>query len=304
MSFEQNESTDQEHSSSHQDSLTDLTHTVRHGICSATRSGSGRPVLLLHGVTRSWRDWIPVMARLPADWQLVAIDHPGHGDSARTPNQYQVIDYARSVRKFVDSEFDSPVTIVGHSLGAMVALWLAAECRNRISAVVLEDPPFHRMGQRIADTPYLSLFRGMQEIVLHGGTVEEMTEKLGALRLPADNGTVRLGDVRTRASLQFSAQCLRQLDLEVFAPLTAAAWLDGFEYDSLWSRLTCPVLLLQGDVSAGGAFTDADVALARKCAPLAQHLFFDGTGHQIHSNALDEFVVAVQQFVDREVIDD
>jgi len=292
-----------EQSSSSQDSLTDLTHAVRHGIYSATRPGSGRRVLWLHGVTRSWRDWHPVMARLPAEWQLVAIDHPGHGDSARTPNRYQVIEYARSVRKFFDAVFDSPVTIVGHSLGAMVALWLAAECRDRVSAVVLEDPPFHSMGRRIADTPYLSLFHGMHEITLLGGTVEEMREKLSALRLPADNGTVRLGDVRTRESLQFSAHCLQQVDPDVFKPLKQAAWLDGFEYDTLWSRLTCPALLLQGDMSAGGAFTDSDVAHARKCAPLAQHQFFDGTGHQIHSNALDEFVVAVQQFVDREVID-
>jgi pimeloyl-ACP methyl ester carboxylesterase len=123
-----------------------------------------------------------------------------------------------------------------------------------------------------------------------------MTESLAEIRLPSAQGTVRLGDVRDRASLEFSAECLADLDPEVLTPLIEARWLDGYDPATLWPRVSCPVLLLQGDPAAGGAFTDDDLFAARGALANHQYRRFDGVGHQIHRTCPDEFLAALRRF--------
>jgi pimeloyl-ACP methyl ester carboxylesterase len=251
-----------------------------------------RTLLLLHGVTRDWSDWEPLLPELSRDWRVVAVDHCGHGDSPRTPGEYRVTDYARHTAEFVRATFAEPPVVCGHSLGAMVALSLAAD--SLVDAAIFEDPPFHTMGRDIALTPYRAQFAGMYDVARRGGSVERMTDALAEIVLPEPGGvTVRLGDVRERTELEFSADCLQRLDPEVLAPLVAGRWLDGFDHAALLPRVKCPLLLLQGDPAAGGAFTDADVALA---PPQARHIRFDGTGHQIHRTRPVEFLAALREF--------
>jgi pimeloyl-ACP methyl ester carboxylesterase len=261
----------------------------------------GPSLLLLHGVARNWRDWEPLLPELMREWHVIALDHCGHGESARTAGQYLVVDYARDAADFVRATFTEPVTVMGHSLGAMVALSLAAECAELIAGAVLEDPPFHTMGRGIAETPYRAQFTGMKEVARQGGELLAMTEALAAIQLPTPQGHVRLGDVRDRASLQISAECLVHVDPEVFTPLIAGRWLEGFKYELLWPRVTCPALLLQGDPAAGGAFADADVALALRLLARKRHIRFAGVGHQIHGTRPKEVLTALHEFARTEL---
>ncbi|HEV7402917.1 MAG TPA: alpha/beta hydrolase [Chthoniobacteraceae bacterium] len=258
---------------------------------------AGPPLLLLHGVTRNWRDWEPLLPELMREWHVFALDHRGHGRSGRAAGGYFVANYCRDADAFVRATFPEPVTVVGHSLGAMVALSLGAECAPHVARIVLEDPPFHTMGRDIGATPYQAQFAGMQETARRGGDVATMTDGLADIRLPFAQGPVRLGDVRDRASLEFSAECLAELDPEIFTPLVAGRWLDGYDPASLWPRVACPALLLQGDPAAGGAFTDDDLFAARKAVASHQHRRFDGVGHQIHRTCPDEFLAALRRFV-------
>jgi pimeloyl-ACP methyl ester carboxylesterase len=258
---------------------------------------AGPALLLLHGVTRNWRDWEPLLPELMREWHVFALDHRGHGRSGRAGDGYLVADYCHDAAAFVRATFSEPVTVAGHSLGAMVALSLAAECGPHISAVVLEDPPFHTMGRDIGATPYRAQFAGMQEAARRGGGVTAITGSLAETCLPSAQGPVRLGDVRDRASLEFSAECLTELDPEVLTPLIEARWLDGYEAAELWPRVACPALLLQGDPGAGGAFTDEDSFAARRAVATHQHRRFDGVGHQIHRTCPAEFLAALRAFL-------
>jgi pimeloyl-ACP methyl ester carboxylesterase len=231
------------------------------------------------------------------DWHVFALDHRGHGESERAGDGYLVADYCHDAAAFVRATFSEPVTVIGHSLGAMVALSLAAECASNLTRVVLEDPPFHTMGRDIGATPYVAQFTGMREAARRGGDMIAMTDRLAEIRLPSAQGMVRLGDVRDRASLEFSAECLAAIDPEVLTPLIEARWLDGYDPASLWPRVTCPALLLQGDPAAGGAFRDEDLFAARRAVAKHQHRRFDGVGHQIHRTCPGEFLAALRAFV-------
>jgi pimeloyl-ACP methyl ester carboxylesterase len=104
--------------------------------------GSGAPVLLLHGVSLSAAAWATLLREL-AGFRLHAVDLPGHGLSDPFP-------YARGhVRRtsmlmlddLCDALASGPIPVIGHSLGAMFALWHAAQRPGRIgSLVVVGDP--------------------------------------------------------------------------------------------------------------------------------------------------------------------
>lgn len=256
----------------------------------------GPALLLLHGVSGNWRGWEPLLPELSRKWRVVLLDHRGHGESERG-GSYLVVDYARDAAAFVREQFSESVSIMGHSLGAMVALSVAAECPDRVSAVALEDPPFHTMGRAIGETAYPQQFAGMQEVARTGGTVAQMADALAEIRLPSPGGTVRLGDQRDRASLEGAAESLAQLDPAIFDPLIAGRWLQGFDYESLWPRISCPALLLQGDPEAGGAFTEADATTAQRLLPLGQFIQFPGVGHQIHRTVPIDFLRRWEEFV-------
>src|SRR5262245_38718842 len=89
---------------------------------------NGPTLVLLHGVARNGTDWQNLMPELVKEWHVVALDHRGHGESERSAaGDYLVIDYVRDAAAFVREHCRRPMTVFGHSLGAMVALGVAAE---------------------------------------------------------------------------------------------------------------------------------------------------------------------------------
>ena len=236
----------------------------------ASSGGSGEPMVFLHGVSRRWQDLSPLFSELQKRWSLFALDFRGHGKSGRA-NRYLVSDYVVDVREFIAGQFATPVVLYGHSLGAMVAVALAAEIPERVRAIVLEDPPFHTMGNRIADTSYHSLFTFMKSLAESATDVQRIAGQLAEFKIQAPDGCglKRLGDVRDAALLRSSAECLALVDPAVFDPLIAGRWLEGFDYLDYFSRIRCPALVLQADTRRGGALQDADaeaaVALMKKC---------------------------------------
>ena len=256
----------------------------------------GPTLILLHGVTRCWRDWEPILPALTREWRVIALDHRGHGGSGRAES-YLVADYVADAVRFVREELAAPLVIFGHSLGAMVAAAVAAEAPELVRGIVLEDPPFHTMGNRIAATAWQSQFAGMREAARRGCAVEELADALADIRLPAPGGTFkRLGDLRDRASLLWSAECLADLDPAVLTPLIEGRWLDGYDVPAVLARIRCPVLLLQADPAAGGVMKDADADGVFQALPSCRRVRFPGMSHHLHRDRPAAVLHALQDF--------
>ena len=261
-----------------------------------TTSGAGPVLLMLHGVTRCGADWEPLFPALAAHWKVIALDQRGHGTSPRA-GSYLVTDYIADALRFMQEETADPIVLFGHSLGAMVAAAVAAELPDRVRGIILEDPPFHTMGNRIAGSAWQAQFTGMREAARKRGSVEKITDALADIRLPSSGGVFkRLGDLRDRASLAWSAQCLSQLDPEVLTPVIEGRWLDGYDFPAALSRVSCPTLLLQADPSAGGALTDADAETLKSIISTCQHVRFPGCGHNLHRDRPEEVLQALREF--------
>jgi pimeloyl-ACP methyl ester carboxylesterase len=165
-----------------------------------------------------------------------------------------------------------------------------------VRGIILEDPPFHTMGNRIAGSAWQAQFIGMRAAAQTGGSTEAITDALADIRLPSSGGGFkRLGDLRDRASLAWSAECLSQLDPEVLTPVIEGRWLDGYDFPSLLSGLRCPALLLQAAPSAAGALADDDAETLKSIVSDCTHVRFPGCGHNLHR---DRPEVVLRAFAD------
>ncbi|MEW6254009.1 MAG: alpha/beta hydrolase, partial [Planctomycetota bacterium] len=110
---------------------------LRTGTCV---TGSGRPVVALHGWGGSVRSFWPVAERLGGEGFAVhLLDLPGFGHSDPPPAPWSVADYVRFVLAYLDTSDLPRVALLGHSFGGRIGLVLAAQHPDRVSKMVLAN---------------------------------------------------------------------------------------------------------------------------------------------------------------------
>jgi 3-oxoadipate enol-lactonase len=102
----------------------------------------GRPFLLVHGFTgakEDFTDWLDPLA--DRGWHAVAVDLRGHGASAKPVDEsaYSLAAFAGDVVDLADALGWSRFTLLGHSMGGMVAQVVAVDHAERLDALVLMD---------------------------------------------------------------------------------------------------------------------------------------------------------------------
>lgn len=261
--------------------------------------GAGPPLVLFHGVLRQHNDFATLLPTLSKTWRVQAADFRGHGLSDWSQAGYRVLDYAQDAVAVMDQLPPQPAIVLGHSLGAMVAAVVASRLPHRVRALILEDPPFQTMGSGLRESPLLDYFQQVQQAVARGGSQAELTEAIGDVRvtLPNKPGTVPLREVRDRASLNHFAACLTQVDPAVFTPIVSGSWLDGYDLPSIFERITCPVLLVQGDATRGAMLTDQDASLVERTCRNCKRVTLSGVGHQIHWERPGEMLELMETFI-------
>lgn len=100
----------------------------------------GEPVVLVHGLgPNGARDWAGVVPALAARHEVYALDLPGFGLSDKRNELYSPENYAAVIEKVVAPRVGKPFTLVGHSMGAAVALGYAGAHPQRVKRLVLAD---------------------------------------------------------------------------------------------------------------------------------------------------------------------
>jgi pimeloyl-ACP methyl ester carboxylesterase len=108
-------------------------------------AGEGEHVIvLLHGFPQTWWEWRHVIPGLTdAGFRVVAPDYRGAGYSQRPPGGYDKRTMAGDVHRLLRRhlQIDSPVVLVGHDIGLMIAYAYAQAYRDDISHLVIMDAP-------------------------------------------------------------------------------------------------------------------------------------------------------------------
>jgi pimeloyl-ACP methyl ester carboxylesterase len=182
----------------------------------------------------------------------------------------------------------------------MVAAGIAAELGDRVRALILEDPPLDTMASRIRETWLHGYFSGL---AAHAGSplpAAGLTRELANLVTvdPRTGHSQRLGDVRDAAQLRFMASCLKQLDPAVLRPVLEARWLAGFDWPQVFSRIACPLLVMQADEAAGGMLMDTDAAQAASLAADCTLVKLRGCGHNMHVGRTQDVANIVHAFLE------
>lgn len=132
------------------------------------RQGSGRPLLMLHGLGGSHRSWSTITEALSRDREVIAVDLPGFGETPPLRGETSIATLADSVIAFMRQTGLQRPDLVGSSMGARLALELAR--RGEAGAVVSLDPGgfWSRVEKPIFETSIalsIRLVRALQPIM-------------------------------------------------------------------------------------------------------------------------------------------
>jgi pimeloyl-ACP methyl ester carboxylesterase len=105
-------------------------------------SGTGKPIVLLHGYLSSSHYFKHIVERLENDHTVIAIDLLGFGKSPKPRAHYTYEDHLMALKTTLDHyNVATPYTLLGHSMGALIALKYATKFGDDVSTLLLFNPP-------------------------------------------------------------------------------------------------------------------------------------------------------------------
>lgn len=166
--------------------------------------GRGRPVLFLHGWLGSWRYWMPAMESISDKYRTYALDLWGFGDSDKSKPRYQISDYVALINYFTENMGIREAPIIGHSLGATIALDYTARYPDRVNKVMAVSLPItpDSISRKLLDFSGNSMFSKVMwwRQVTHK-EVQKEAEKTGDGVVNASIQSAAQLDIRSRLDL-------------------------------------------------------------------------------------------------------
>lgn len=241
------------------------------------RTGSGTRLVLLHGFTQTSRSWARV-APLLADYEVVSVDAPGHGDSASID-----ADLWGAGDLLVDAGGEA--TYVGYSMGARIALHAALSHPDSVRRLVLigATPGLRSSAERNTRRA------GDEELArfLEREGLEVFLERWLANPLFAHlDHTAALVDDRLRNTVSGLARSLRRTGTG--------------QQDDLWPRLAelrMPVLLVAGALDT--KFASIAGQMASAIGANAERALIPSAGHAVHLERPAEFADVLRRWLER-----
>ena len=131
---------------------------TREGRVATLEAGTGRPVLMLHGLGGTKISFLPTVAALAPDYRAIAMDAPGFGDSDKPIGSYDAAFMARWAVSLLDALDIEKADVLGHSMGGRIALELGMRHPDRVNGLMLMTPSMAWRGNK-PFAPYLRLLR-------------------------------------------------------------------------------------------------------------------------------------------------
>lgn len=222
---------------------------------------TGRVLLLLHGAASNHTRWSELIERtsLKASWNILWPDIRGNGDSpSRGPQGIPV--WCDDLLALLDAEGFEAAVVVGHSLGAQIAINLAHRAPERVRGLALLDPVFQR-----ALTGKHGMYSRHPRLVLRAAGLISLLNRLGIRRRYIPNRDLRELDEETRQAMAsgeaFEVIAKRYGALgPVLEHMPVANYLRQMVATTAplppLEAIACPVLVL---VSAGITFADREI---------------------------------------------
>ncbi|HEY6133671.1 MAG TPA: alpha/beta hydrolase [Rubrivivax sp.] len=239
----------------------------------------GPTLLMLHGITDSWRSFAPVMPLLPPDWHVIALTQRGHGGSDKPHTGYRTRDFAADAAAFARALGLPPVVVVGHSMGATNAMRLALDHPDLVRGVVAAGA-----FASFADKSDLAAF---------------IAQDIAGLTDPVPRALARAFQLDTLAGPVAPGLVEAMTDESLRVP--AHVWREAFEHllddevSPALQRITAPTLLVWGE--ADRFVPAADTRRLQRSLPDVRLAAWPGIGHAVHWERPERFARELLRFV-------
>jgi pimeloyl-ACP methyl ester carboxylesterase len=240
------------------------------------RSGSGPPLLLVHGTTADHTRWRPVLPLLEPHATVHAVDRRGRGASGDAP-EYSVDREFDDIAAVVDV-IGGPVDVVAHSYGALCALGAALRTTGMRRLVLYEppvlQPPWSTVDDRLVEL--LALGRRAELVETFFREIVGLDGHQLELVTAAPSWPARVAAAHTVVRERLTDESYR------------------FEPEQ-YAGLDVPTLLIAGSDSP--PFLQASTAAVAAAVPGARVVVLEGEQHVAMDTAPDRFVSAVLGFL-------
>ena len=256
------------------------------------------PLVLVHGGLDHCRNWDAIARALQPHFHVVAPDLRGHGDSEWAKgSSYSLADHVYDLSRLIRAAGLRDPALVGHSMGGMVSLAYAGTYPAQVSRLGILDgiflagsrrTPIHEQMSRWIDQlddigeREASTFRTIEEASQRLSTRNKRLTPAQALHL-------------ARHGLRQHADGLYRWKFDHHLRARAPYRLLPDDYTGLWSRITCPTLLMWGDESY---LSDPEAAGLLKHFKQAELQKIAGAGHWLHHDRLDVVLASLRRFLE------
>jgi pimeloyl-ACP methyl ester carboxylesterase len=255
-------------------------------------SGSGEPLVLVHGSWGDHHNWDLVFSSLAQSFRVLAYDRRGHSASERPAGQGSVFEDADDLAGLIDELGLAPAHVVGNSFGAVICLRAAARRPEVFRSLIGHEPPLFPL---LAGTDFEPALEEVQRRLGAVVALLEADDHEGAAKLFADTIAVGPGAWEDQLTPEvrevFIANAPTFLD-EVRDPDALQIDLDALlAFDR-------PALLSSGTESA--PFFGPVVDMIAGPLPRSQRVTIDGANHVPHLSMPARYAELVRGFAQAE----
>ncbi len=240
--------------------------------------GHGEPaIVVLPGITSPAITWEFVAEELAGDARLLILDIRGRGLSDAPEAGYALTDYAADAAGFIEALGMERPIVLGHSMGARIAVALGALRPEVVGGLIVVDPPLTGPGRAPYPTP-LESFRQQLHEAYQGTSVKDV------LRF-YPRWSEREAEIRA----QWLPTCAEHAVVQTWEHF------DTEDFFGYWRQLRAPLAFIYGEESP--VVTPEGLAEITAANPDAEVVGITDAGHMIPWENLSDFVTAVRGFV-------
>jgi esterase len=245
-------------------------------------TGSGPPLVILHGLFGSGQNWQSIARRLGEDYRVLTVDLRNHGGSlwSEAMTFSEMVD---DLRVFLEERGIERTALLGHSVGGKTAMVFALLYGQMVDALIVVD-----IAPVAYDHTFMPLVRAMQRLDLSGGLPRTALAK----RLARDIPDKALRTFLMQNLVNDRGQASWRVNLDAIAAhmddLTGFPDVEGFVYDGR-------VLFVSGEQS--DYVGPQHHARIRELFPWAEFATIAHAGHRVHAEQPECFLTLVRDFL-------
>jgi pimeloyl-ACP methyl ester carboxylesterase len=258
-------------------------------------AGSGPPLVLLHTLRTQLDLFQRVIPALARRYQVYALDYPGHGHSDIPATEYTAEFFIGTIAGFLQQLGIEKAVLVGESIGATIALGLAARRDPRVRAVVaISTYDYDRGRGTLRASALARLLFSVNDVPVLGGTVMRLRQ-YPIVKAVFEGGLHRLEALPAPLAREMYQVGNRPGHYQAFMSLVHH-WPTWEAVRKRYGDIDCPVLLLYGDHDWSRPDERAETA---RLIPGAEVHTVKNAGHFLSFDAPAETIEQVVEFVER-----